>query len=77
MVKLLSELSATEFLVLRTVADLVARFIAREKDYLFNRDQLEEAITTGKVTKRQIVLWFEEELEKYFPDEQSRSRTST
>jgi hypothetical protein len=73
MVNLLSELSATEHLVLRTIADLVTGFVAREKDYLFNQDQLEETITTGKVTKRQIVNWFAEELEKYFPDETSRS----
>jgi len=51
----------------RTVADTVAEFVARPKDYLFNRDKLEEVITTGAVTKAEIVAWFAEELDKYFP----------
>lgn len=56
-----------EELVHRTVADLVGQFVARKKDYLFTANQLEKAITTGQVTKTQIVAWFAEELEKYFP----------
>lgn len=51
----------------RTVADLVADFVARNKDYLFNREMLEQVITTGEVTKSEIVGWFAEELDKYFP----------
>lgn len=51
----------------RTVADLVADFVARNKDYLFNREMLEQVITTGAVTKTEIVGWFAEELDKYFP----------
>lgn len=54
-------------IVHRTIADLVMIFVARKKDYLFTQDRLEEAITTGVVTKEQIVQWFAEELDKYFP----------
>lgn len=60
-------MTPTEELVSRTVADTVMQFVSRSKDYIFPRDKLEEAITTGAVTKTQIVGWFAEELDKYFP----------
>ena len=66
-----------EEMIFRTVADLVTQFVTRYRDYLLTKDMLEEAITTGMVTKAQIVGWFSEELDKYFPDEQGGSRTST
>lgn len=62
-----SPLTIKEELVLRTVVDLVADFVTRRKDYLFTREQLEEVITTGEVSKAQIKAWFVEELDKYFP----------
>lgn len=68
-------MTKTEEMIFRTVANLVTQFVTRHRDYLLTQDMLEEAITTGAVTKSQIVSWFSEELDKYFPDEASRSST--
>lgn len=65
--KVKAPLTAKQEVVQRTVADLVGQFVARNKDYLFTANQLEEAITTRMVTKEQITAWFAEELDKYFP----------
>jgi len=67
--------SIAQELVLRTVADLVQQFVVREKDYFLTKDKLEEMVTTGQVTVSQIIIWFAEELEKYFPDEGGGSTT--
>lgn len=54
-------------LMIRTVADTVAAFVIRRDDLLLSADRFEEVITTGQVTKAEIVNWFAEELDKYFP----------
>jgi hypothetical protein len=54
-------------LVLRTVADIVSDLVNRPGDKLLSKDRFEEVITSGQVTKQEIVAWFAEELDKYFP----------
>lgn len=54
-------------LVLRSVADMVSDFVSRSHDKLLSADRFEEVITTGQVTKIEIVDWFKTELDKQFP----------
>jgi hypothetical protein len=54
-------------LMLRTVADTVSDLINRSGDKLLSKDRFEEVIISGQVTKAEMVTWFAEELDKYFP----------